>query len=530
MNTSLFKVITLSFIAALLYPGEVQSQPLGNGMDGAQSIAGVVNKYAQVKSINNGNSNATSFTVDTGSFFAVNDLVLVIQMQGATIDNSNTSTYGAVSNIGNCGNYEYVVVTNVSGNIIVTHKIQKTYTSGAAAGVQLVKVPQYTSATITGTLSGMPWNGSKGGIIAIDASSIIFQANVNANFLGFRPGAVKNDLTDPSDITSYYGDFDSLMGMKGEGIAGYGDVSGINVYGRGAAANGGGGGDNHNAGGGGGSNAGCGGIGGYGYYSYIQYSSQGIGGYSLLTEINQNKVFMGGAGGTGQENDNTTMPAGSGGGIVILTTNSLAGNGNSIICNGQDGQAAGIDGASGGGAGGSVLLYTDSYNNIVVHCNGGNGGGAAVFNGVHLQAPGGGGGGGYVWVKTYDDTKINYAADSGLAGICDTSAFGATAGCKGNVLTNLTIPSKVGNLNSNRGELNVKTYPNPTKNLIHLSMPETSSFENEILVYDVMGNTIYSQSTTGEELDIACANWSSGIYFIKVSNEKDYSVVRLVKE
>src|SRR5580658_6280921 len=79
----------------------------------AQSISGIVNSYYQVTAINTGSN---SVTVSNSSGLTPKTRVLLIQMKGATIDASNSSSYGNITAINNAGNYEMNTICNVSGN------------------------------------------------------------------------------------------------------------------------------------------------------------------------------------------------------------------------------------------------------------------------------------------------------------------------------------------------------------------------------------------------------------------------------
>src|SRR5204863_18901 len=69
---------------------------LGDGSDGSPNISGVVNTYTAVTDITSANC-SSQITVISASSFQVNDLVLIIQMEGAIIDSTNTSSYGTVN-------------------------------------------------------------------------------------------------------------------------------------------------------------------------------------------------------------------------------------------------------------------------------------------------------------------------------------------------------------------------------------------------------------------------------------------------
>lgn len=503
---------------------------IGNGSSGSASISGIVNKYAAVVSFN-AQGTFTEFTVDTASVFAAGDLVLLIQMQGVVADVSNTANYGTIQNFKNTGNFEYVTVKSVSGSIVQTSKIQKSYDSNGK--LQLVKVPQYKSVVVIGGLTGLPWNGKKGGIVAVDAvDTMTMQANIIANGLGFRGGTPKSDLTNPADDTDYVKN-SYLGGMKGEGIAGRGDTSNVNIYGRGSIANGGGGGNNHNAGGGGGANGGCGGTGGWGYYSYLQPNSRGIGGFSLASAINNGKIFLGGGGGAGQVNDNFLSVPGNGGGIVIITAGTIAGNNNNIFANGTDGtNNNGYDGAAGGGAGGTVLLYADSITNLNATCKGGKGGDPKNFFNQHLTAPGGGGGGGLIRIKNQAVVmNVTNNVDSGAAGICDTSSYGALAGCKGLVFESLDIvhpPVSVGKLSGDQ-MLSLGLYPNPARDRVELTLHSGRLDAVRLSVYDVSGRQCYETVFEGYSKTIDVSQWKPGIYFFRVMTNDGAGIIKMVR-
>jgi hypothetical protein len=151
----------------------------------AQNISGVVNSYVAVSAVT-----VNSATVTAIGPFQVGDKVLIIQMKGATITTSNTVAFGTITALGNAGNFEFATISSISGNTVTfSSNLCKTYTPSGK--VQLVKVPVYTNATIVGTVTAQPWNGTTGGIVAIEATnSITFNANINVSGQGFLGGAV----------------------------------------------------------------------------------------------------------------------------------------------------------------------------------------------------------------------------------------------------------------------------------------------------------------------------------------------------
>ncbi|HLV20043.1 MAG TPA: hypothetical protein VKZ49_04145, partial [Polyangiaceae bacterium] len=233
------------------------------GVDGARTIGSadtVVNQYTPLAG--DVTAGATSLTVtdvaalDPGSDpLAPGDLLLVIQMQGATLDTAAAdATWGQVSDLGSAGLYELVEVTAVdagSDTVSLSCALANDYV--ASGNVQVVRVPQYTDLTIEAgaSLTAPAWDGSTGGIVAVHAeNTVTLDGSIDVSALGFRGGPADNfSASADDDTTLYAGPGPASGGRKGEGIGGF-----LSSYGRGAAANGGGGGNAHNAGGGGGAN------------------------------------------------------------------------------------------------------------------------------------------------------------------------------------------------------------------------------------------------------------------------------------
>ncbi len=364
------------------------------------NISGIINTYTSV----NGLSGDT-ITVTSSTGFSVGDKLLIIQMQGATIDETNTTNFGDISSLNNAGNYEFSIVCNVlDANTLIVNGLQRAYDPSGV--VQAINVPIYDNAVITGILTAPAWNGSTGGVLTFECNgTLTMNDGINLQGAGFRGGTVTTSayscawFSDPID---YYYDILSGEGaMKGEGIALYIPHK---TAGRGAQANGGGGGNDHNSGGGGGANGGFGGLGGERVKPSTftcQGISPGLGGKSNTYSNALNKIYLGGGGGAGHENNPATATAGSnGGGIVIVKANTIIGNGNTINVKGVNISANSADGAGGGGAGGTVLLQATSYmGTLAVDASGGNGGNVVNIGPSNCNGPGGGGSGGVLWVN-----------------------------------------------------------------------------------------------------------------------------------
>ena len=399
-------------------------------------IGGVINKYAAVTAINN---STFSFTVESGkgALFPTCNKVLIIQMKGATINETESASFGNVSSIGNAGNYEIRTVSSVTGDVVTFSGLTNTY--NVSGKVQLIPVPEYlTGANITSVLTCAPWDGSRGGVLIFEASTLAMNAAIDVSGMGFRSGknnsgnvdlCVVSEFTDSRSSMLYRSPSTSKSGAeKGEGIA-----ESSYLFSIGKLASGGGGGGLHNGSGGGGSNYGQGGSGGTGSNNCngsIPANGKGQGGLKLDTYIQSGKVFLGGGGGAGQGNNNSSSPSwpnanndlnhgGAGGGIVIIKATEVitTWTGNvfprdnatiSILANGLGApnktdapqNTVYYDGAGGGGAGGSILLDVGTINistgnkQIEIEAYGGRGG--DTQSNQDCYAPGGGGGGGAV--------------------------------------------------------------------------------------------------------------------------------------
>ena len=450
----------------LLIPNLIWSQ---RGVDGARSISGtvIVNEYTALTANVATGTTVLTVTANTlnansrfgaGNILAQGDLIMIYQAQGATMDaateqfgafsNPNNSTWGAIlsaANYNNAGNYEFAEVVSVSGgtSITISCGLRNSYT--ASGKVQVIRVPRYTTLTVTGTgiLTGDVWNGTIGGLVVVEvdgATTIQAGGTITSSNLGFRGGQCTEDNSVVGG--SYFATNNNNEGAeKGESIAGFTtEYQAVTAqYCMGAPANGGGGGTSHNSGGGGGANAGTGNWTGNGiqdpnaaYTSawgqeagfVTSASGGGRGGYSF-SNSNQNagslspgnatwggdnrrvrgglggrpltytatKMFFGGGGGAGDQNNSNGGSGGRGGGIVyLLTYGNLTGNG-TVVANGQNGTTSlptplsassysGKDGAGGAGGGGAILINTTgTASGFTCTANGGQGGNQTFVHG-----------------------------------------------------------------------------------------------------------------------------------------------------
>ena len=476
-------VVTLLLTAQVSY-SQICAIP---GDDGPTTISGVVNTYypSPVNATASGNSVPVSAVINPQSALTPiepGDLLLVMQVQDAQINSSNNNNYGAGTGTGrgftsgSAGRYEYVVATNSvgvgGGTVITLQNLTRTYRSRPATSsrgrrtYQVIRIPQYSSATLAGTINAAPWDGTSGGIVAFDVAGNLNMGGgtINANARGFR-GGLGRSLNGPAGTTNGYRgpSTDGSGGSKAEGIAGtprhvWDGLMGIDntvegypngSYFRGAPGNAGGGGNDgtpnnngENSGGGGGGNGGIGGRGGNTWNTNLTVG--GVGGAAFPAAAN--RVTFGGGGGAATSNNgaNSTASGGLGGGSVMIRTGSVSGSG-SITANGGDAQDSNPtccgDGAGGGGAGGSIVITAQNpvgLSGVNTSAQGGDGGDTLVAAVPH--GPGAGGGGGVILAN---GALASTNASGGINGTTTPSAtypdpnYGAQPGQNGSINTSI---------------------------------------------------------------------------------------------
>ncbi|MGI4737544.1 MAG: PA14 domain-containing protein, partial [Janthinobacterium lividum] len=395
------------------------------------------------------------------------DLLLIYQGQGASMSTTEGSSYGSVSALGSAGRYQLVQVAAVpatvasgANTVTLTCALYAAFTTAGHA--QVVRVPRYSSLTITPsaagtaatpTITAQAWDGSTGGILVAEVQGNITLNNgatLDVSGKGFRGGVVKQ-TTDAANNQNYaFASASSTYGAaKGESIVGYTTEYNAltGTYGRGAPANGGGGGNSHNGGGGGGANAAASGmaytgtgnpVAGYdaswnlesANFATSTSSGGGRGGYSYATAnqspatygpnldswggdrrrvkgglggrpVNaQGRAFFGGGGGAGDSNDGTGTSGATGGGFLYLVSGGTVSGSGNLLANGSSpaGYIAGTTGSHNDGAGGG-----GGGGSIVVQ--------ASATNDLALNALGGQGGS-----QIYANTTTNESEGGGGGG------------------------------------------------------------------------------------------------------------------
>src|SRR5208282_897275 len=197
----------------------VCAKPANDGAGG--TLGGIINTYYPPAGPEVAAAGSTSVSLGTASgsatppAIAAGDLLLIIQMQDAAINSTNTGAYGDGSAgdpgsgstaLNSSGLYEFVTATNAvpltgpntlnfvgtgaNGGLLNTYTAAATTATMGQRTFQVIRVPQYQSATL-GALTPPAWNGTVGGILALDVAGQLSlnSATVSMTAMGFRGGA-----------------------------------------------------------------------------------------------------------------------------------------------------------------------------------------------------------------------------------------------------------------------------------------------------------------------------------------------------
>ena len=450
---------------------------------GACALSGVVNDYWQ----GSGNAAAAATTVTlgarraggAGTTIASGDLVLLMQMQDADIDTTNSNVYGSgsaanggsgSSALNSAGLYQFVRATAAvgaaGGALTFTPALgfalrTRTNAGGATAGNarwQAVRVPPCATASANGVTTP-DWNGVAGGVVALDVLGALTLGGataINVSGLGFRGGAGRQLTGGGAGANTDYRTVApaaaaAANASKGEGIAGTPRfVNNVTTYNgapalldtalegypsgsfaRGAPGNAGGGGtdgntaaNDQNTGGGGGGNYGAGSVGGNSWNSNLAVG--GRGGFGYTATLTMSLVFMGGGGGAGTTNNATqdaatyTAPPGVGCSLAALCSSGARGGGIVIVRAGS---------VSGGGL--IDARGADAYNTLNDSAGGGGAGGAVIlqtYSGGSATVNVAGGNGGNAWRSQALGTAPDNRHGPGGGGGGGFIAFSPSAG------------------------------------------------------------------------------------------------------
>lgn len=315
-----------------------------------------------------GTNSVVLSTTPTG--LAVNDQVLIINLQGTSSDYSNVGQYEIQT---------IAQIDNTTKTLIFYQKLQNTY-NGSTQKIMIQRLPHYSSVNVSSgaVLTANAWNNTLYGVLAFTSiGAVTISGTLDMTGKGFLGGA--------GTIASNNGIY---LGYPGTSYAGA-------PIARSTSANlGGGGSGQYDAGGGGGGHALNG---NNGIVPTKGGGPAGMGG-SQYSSTNLTRMYLGsgggGGGGTGDVCYRAGGNGGTGGGIIFIQADSISAPLGSIIrAAGTNGGVGGYSswcgqgaGGGGGGSGGSIKIIAEGNINGTVSVTGG-AGGSYQGNG----APGGSG-------------------------------------------------------------------------------------------------------------------------------------------
>lgn len=151
-------------------------------------LNGIINTY--YPGTNNISPGIPNTTINLGTRRGANidiqagDLLVIMQMQGT-----------------NAGNYEYAVAEQFNGTSVIVRGtgtnggLNNSYINAPATPTQgqqtfqVIRVPQYLNANLTGIVTAAPWDGTTGGVVVADvARELNFTGSINVSGQGFRGG------------------------------------------------------------------------------------------------------------------------------------------------------------------------------------------------------------------------------------------------------------------------------------------------------------------------------------------------------
>lgn len=356
----------------ILY-GMNPDSPVGDsdGSDGSLVIvAGQTTSVDSVKSAVVGANPAGTnvLTVSSASGFLIDDTVLIIGMQD-TNENASLSV---------AGRFEFKRIAALGANSITLQSpLSNAFTVLSTEKIQVLRVPEYATLTVSGTLSCAAWDGTVGGVLAFKAQNLFVPTNgvITASGKGYRGGGGV-----PSQ-----GNFG--FGIAGERTRGVSIARESSVSSR--PEGGGGAGMGADGSGAGGGYATSGGDGAKNYSG----SDYGRGATSFGTATLERITAGGGGGGSGSHGSGRIgVGGGAGGGVVICNVGNLDGPG-LIAATGASGSNgvyafdADSGAGGGGGAGGSVFVKASRITNALFRIS-------AIGGAGGLHDPSGAGGNG----------------------------------------------------------------------------------------------------------------------------------------
>lgn len=138
----------------------------------------------------------------------------------------------------------------------------------------------------------------------------------------------------------------------------------------------------------------------------------------------------------------------------------------------------------------------------------------------------------YQWVSSANQIVLVGASPSvthAVTGIVSYTLTGTdNNGCSSTNVLNLTVNACTSIEAGDLAAASVKLYPNPAQNNFQIEIPQSGS--KQIVISDVTGRIVFSETTQDQVHNISVNEWSNGVYFVQITGPQGSIMVKLVKE
>ena len=127
-----------------------------------------------------------------------------------------------------------------------------------------------------------------------------------------------------------------------------------------------------------------------------------------------------------------------------------------------------------------------------------------------------------ITVETNEDWAFQNWTENGVV-LTDDKTFTFTATANRNFVANLLYTEAIGEQNGTKTLI----YPNPVNDKLTVEAQEALG---TVEIYNLMGALVYSQKDCANKVEINTSDLPTGIYFIRLTNDKTSETIRFVKE
>jgi hypothetical protein len=91
----------------------------------------------------------------------------------------------------------------------------------------------------------------------------------------------------------------------------------------------------------------------------------------------------------------------------------------------------------------------------------------------------------------------------------------------------VTCPTTLDVADFTTSQNNVKTYPNPVKDILNISFDKEIS---TVSIFNLIGQEVITKSINSNESTIDVSNLASGNYLVKVTSNEELKTTKIIKE